>query len=197
MGTKNSFPILIKLAIGKTTDTQSQEHIYGDWKVVYIKSQQTGGLDKTNYGFIESYDLVINLDSNSVTRQIDATTLFLINEMPTSNFELGNYEVAKIFPPANGLIKIGLVAKGSEKFNKIYYKYNDMVISYQLNLDYKTLIGYIPADKTIPFNINSILWKTKPIDVNQVNNRIKLIAKSKTGVDKTDKRFYKLTFGVV
>ena len=197
MGTKNSFPILIKLAIGKTTDIHSQEHIYGDWKVVYANSQQTGGLDKTNYGFAENYDLVINLDSNSITRQIDATTLFLINEMPTSNFELGNYEVAKILPPMNGVIKIGLVSKGSEKFNKIYYKYNDMIVSYQLNLDYKTLTGYIPADKAIPFATNSIMWKVEPENVEQTTNRIKLIAKTRTGVDKTDKRFYKLTFGVV
>lgn len=197
MGNKNSFPILIKLSIGKTTDITSQEHIYGDWKVVYINSQQTGSLDKTNYGFVEDYDLVINLDSNSTTRQIDATTLFLINEMPTSNFELGNYEVAKIFPPANGLIKIGLVAKGSEKLPKIYYKHNDMVVSYQLNFDYKTLIGYIPVDKTIPFNNNSTIWKTEPVDTQQETNKLRLIAKSKTGVDKTDKRFYKLTFEVV
>ena len=196
MATNEYIPMYIKLAKSNVYQVNSQEKVYEDWKVISGQIQLSSGLFVTQpYGTMPSFDLVLILDSNSTTRKIDYSTHFLINEMPTKNFEYGNYEVSKIFPPQNGKIRIGLNSINGTRLVNLYYLDNNVIYAFEINYDYDTKIGYVSVDKDIPFNTNSTIWEIfEPISTNDNNNRIKLSSKTKIGVTKEDKRFYKLTF---
>ena len=195
MSTNDYIPMLIKLAKSNTYVGNSQRKAYSEWKVISGQIELVGGrYAKREYGIEGDFDLVINVNANSLERKIDYSTCFLINQMPTNNLPEGNYEVSKIFPIQNGKIKIGLNSSNNNFLKYLYYADGEEVYGYQLNYDYKMRIGYVLADQDIPFNSNSTIWDRSPLNVNSTSNRLKLISKSKTGLTKTDKRFVRLVF---
>lgn len=195
MGKSTSIPILVKYVLSNTTDNTTRNAITSLWQITYAQIEQNGSVANERFGLEKLYDLVIILDNNSKNRAITEETIFLINEMPTVNYENGNYEVAKIYPMQNGKIRIGLNAKGGQSQQKLFCYVNDNLCEIRLNYDYKTLVGYVPVDNISFISQSTTYWhKTKPLSKDQTKNQIKLISKSKSGLDKTDKRFFKLVF---
>lgn len=195
MATNDYIPMLIKLAKANTYEGNSQRKAYTEWKVITGQIELVGGrYAKREFGVESDFDLVINVNANSLERKIDYATCFLINEMPTINVPEGNYEVSKIFPISNGVIKIGLNSTYNNFLKYIYYADKEEVYAYQLNYDYKMKIGYILADQDIPFNSNSTIWERMPVNINSTAHRLKLISKTRMGLTKTDKRFVRLVF---
>lgn len=188
---KDSKPILIKFPVG-----EGNEIIYeNQWNTVYGIVKKTGFYEKKIYGIDLDFDLVITVNASYLTRKINKQTLFLCENMPTEVFKSGDYSPNYVYPEYNGEIRIGLKHKEDISIPRLYFVYNNEIISIQLNFDSEKRKAYIPTDYNLPFNIGDYVWTMKPNSIDDVENRLKLISKEKIGLSSNYKNFYELTFG--
>ena len=192
---KDKKPILVKFSIGQTTGDKNVS-VYGEWNVVYITNKSLDSRFRNEeYGTEKDFDLLILLDANSVTRQINEKSVFLIDQYPTNSNSKGNYKVSKIFPEYLGLIKIGLKSLEGQPFQKLYYLLDGNIYVYQLNFDTATNSGYIEKNLAHPFTENTVIWKTEPTNAQDTIDRIKFMGEQEIGLVDRHKQFKELFFG--
>ena len=192
---KDKKPILVKFSIAQTTGDKNVS-VYGNWNVVYITNKSTGSFfDREVYGQDEDFDLVILLEANPITRQVDEKSVFLIDEYPTRNNEKGNYRIKKIFPEYLGLIRIGLESVEKISFQNLYYLSGENIYKFQLNYDRETKKGYIDKDIQHPFSTSTIIWTTEPTNAEDTIDRISFVSEQNIGIIDRYKAFKELSFG--
>lgn len=192
---KDSKPFKIKFPIG-VEKTNKIDTIYQDeWLTCYGLCRDTiAGLNVNYYGHEPLYDKVLTVNAGSNTRSINYETLFIVDNIPTSVYENGDYSVKQIYPEYNGEIVIGLEKKKDINIPKLYFKRGDKTLYYQLNFDKKTLKAYIPVKEIIPFNEGDYVWTREPVETSLDKNRLRFDSKTKTGMDTNHKNFYELIF---
>ena len=192
---KDSKPILIKQAIGGK-QTNKDDTIYeNNWQVVYgLISEPSGTIYNREYGIEEVYDKVITVTATSKTRAIQDNTIVMLDDYPSSNYEYGDYDIARIFPEYNGEIRIGLNKREAIDMPKIYFAYNNAILYYQINYDNITKKAYIKNKFKLPFNVNDYVWTREPASSQSTSHRLRITKKSKIGFDSHFKPFYELTF---
>lgn len=192
---KDKKPILVKFSIAQTTG-DSNVSVYGDWNIVYITNKALNSNFRNEvFGTEKDFDLTILLDANSVTRQIDNKSVFLIDQYPTKNNIKGNYRVSKIFPEYLGLIRIGLTSVEGQPSPKLYYLDGENIYMYQLNYDSETNVAYLDKNVSHPFTSESVIWKTEPLNSEDTIDRIKFVSENNVGIVDRYKAFKELTFG--
>ena len=192
---KDKKPILVKFSIAQTTG-DSNVSVYSDWNIVYTTNKSLNLVFRNEvYGTEKDYDLIILLDANSVTRQIDQKSIFLIDQYPTKNNIKGNYKVEKIFPEYLGIIKIGLKSIEGQSSQKLYYLDGGNIYAFQLNYDNETNLGYIGKNVSHPFTSQTVIWKTEPLNSEDTIDRIQFLSESNVGIVDKYNTFKELTFG--
>lgn len=192
---KDSKPLKIKFAVGVEKTNKSDMQYENNWHTCYGLIRDTvTGLNVNVYGYESLYDKVLTVNAGSRTRAIDYNTLFIVDNIPTSVYEGGDYSVKQIYPEYNGEIVIGLEKKKSVNIPKLYFNNDGNILYYQLNFDKKTLKAYVSSKTILPFKEGDYVWTREPVDTSVSKNRLKFVSKSKTGLDKQFKNFYELTF---
>lgn len=187
---RDSKPILVKFPIGEANGMVYEK----DWITIYGIVRELGEFEKKIYGIDMDFDLIIIVNAGSVSRSINSQTLFLCKNMPTEVFESGDYVPNYIYPEYNGEIRIGLKHKKDINIPRLYFIYNNEILSTQINFSNDKLKAYIPKDEKLPFNIGDYVWTIEPNNKETIDYRLKLISKSKIGVSTNNKGFYELTF---
>lgn len=191
----DSKPFKVKFPIGISKTNKIDMKYQDQWQTVYgLIGEPNGVYAKYVYGIDVPFDRVIIINASSVTRAINNNTLFLIDNMPTSVYENGDYSVTRIMPERNGEIVIALSKKESIDIPKLYFVNGGEVLYYQLNFDKKTLKGYVSVNDYIPFNIGDYVWTREPADTLSTKHRIKLSSKIKVGLSGGFKPFVELSF---
>lgn len=197
---KDSRPLALKFQFG-IAKTNKLETIYGDrWYGVYgLVSDPTGSIQNLVYGTDYNFDKIVTFNAGEITRKIDYTTRFCVDNVPTDIFEDGDYEVKYIFPELNGEIRVGLVKKKGVNIPKLYFKNTWITDSYkyayiQVNLDKKNSCAYIGRQDVLPFMANDYVWFLEPKEDNLAKNRYKFIGRENYGITDGYKQFSKLTF---
>lgn len=192
---KDSKPLKIKFAVGVEKTNKSDMQYENNWYTCYGLIRDTvTGLNVNVYGYESLYDKVLTVNAGSRTRAIDYNTLFIVDNIPTSVYEGGDYSVKQIYPEYNGEIVIGLEKKKSVNIPKLYFNNAGNILYYQLNFDKKTLKAYVSSKTILPFKEGDYVWTREPVDTSVSKNRLKFVSKSKIGLDKQFKNFYELTF---
>lgn len=192
---KNKKPILAKFTQGISVGS-AEKSSFTDWTLIYYtRDSLSGGFRKEVYGIDEDFDLVIMLDSNSVTKQISENTVFLINEYPTSINTEGNYVVKKILKHDNGEIAVGLEKRKSTQHKNLYYADSGKIYSIQVNYDKDTMKAYTNKYTIVPFEINSVVWLYEPESIEDTENRMIVTSISEVGIVDNYRVFNEYTFG--
>lgn len=191
---KDKLPLLVKFSVAQTTGDKNVS-VYGDWRVIYRtnKSVASAYLHEP-YGTEERFDLTILLDANPITKQINEKSVFLIDEYPTDMNVKGNYRIKKIFPEYLGVIRIGLESIEGNSFKSLYYLDGDKILSYQLNYDSSTNIGYIDKYANHPFSSSTKIWLTEPVDKDDELDMLSFVSERNVGIIDNLKVFKALTF---
>lgn len=193
---KDSRPFLIKQAIGGK-QTNKDDTIYeSQWHTVYgLIGDPTGAIYARMYGIEEVYDKVIIVNATNLTSSIQNNTLIMIDNYPTSNYQYGDYDISRIYPPYNGEIVIGLTKRESIDMPKIYYdSKSDDILYYQLNFDKTKLKAYVSTKLTLPFKIDDYIWTREPSSNKTTSHLYTFKSKIQIGYDNRYKPFYELTF---
>lgn len=194
---KDKKPILVKFSIAQTTGDKDVS-VYGDWNVIYISDKSNSGvIDRETYGQDEDFDMVIVLEANPITRQVDEKSVFLVDEFPTKNNKKGNYRIKKIFPEYLGSIRIGLETIEKIPYQNLYYLSGSNIYKFQLNYDSETMKGYIDKDIKHPFTTETIIWSSEPTSAENTVDRISFVSDRRVGIIDRYKAFTELTFGEV
>ena len=192
---RDSKPFLIKFPIGVEKTNKVDMQYQDNWNCIYGLVRDTiSGLKTNYYGYDVAYDKVITVNAGSKTNLIDYDTLFLIDNLPTSVYENGDYSVTQIYPPYNGEIVIGLSKKEAVNIPKLYFEHKGKILYYQLNFDKNTNKAYVPIKSILPFKEGEYVWTREPADSSVTSNRLLFKNKSKTGADSQFKNFYELIF---
>ena len=192
---KDSRPFLIKQAIGGK-QTNKDDTIYeSNWRVVYgLIGDPSGSVMFRIYGYEEAFDKVIIVNATSNTLSIQNNTLVMIDDMPTINYEYGDYDIARIFPPYNGEIRIGLTKRQAVDLPKLYFDSNDNILYYQLNFDRTTKKAYIKTKQPLPFKVGDYVWTREPANNEETSYLLTFTSQTKIGFDEHYQPFYELTF---
>lgn len=193
---KDSKPFLIKQAIGGKKTNKENTIYESKWHTVYGLIGDPSGMIYTRiYGIEEVYDKVIIINATSTTSSIQNNTLVMVDDYPTSNYQYGDYDIKRIYPPYNGEIVIGLTKRQSVDMPKLYFDSdNDNILYCQLNFDKDTLKAYIKTKFPLPFKLNDYVWTRKPTNNETTTNLYLFKSKSQIGFDNNYKPFYELTF---
>lgn len=192
---RDSKPILIKFPIGVLKSNKTDTIYEETWNTIYgLISDPSGSLQLLMYGNDLPFDRVITVNAGSLSRRIDYDTIIMIDDMPTSNYPLGDYKVKRIFPEYNGEIQIGLSRVESSNMPKLYFFKDEKVLFTQLNFDSTSNSAYIKSKQAIPFAVNSYVYTREPTSTESVNGKLKFVGYSKIGYDDKYKPFYKLNF---
>lgn len=193
---KDSRPFLIKQAIGGK-QTNKETTVYEEnWTTVYgLISKPSGSIYARLFGLEEVYDKVLIVNATANTKAIQNNTLIMLDDYPTSNYPYGDYDIARIYPPYNGEIRIGLTKREAVDMPKLYYdSESDDILYYQLNYDKNTLKAYTKANNPLPFEIGDYVWTREPSNNQVVDNILELKSKTRIGFDNNYKPFYELLF---
>lgn len=195
---KDSKPFLIKFPIG-VVSTDSDEKIYEDnWTVVYgLVSDPSGYLRTKVYGNDLPYDKVIRLNAGSNTRKIDYDTMIMLDDVPTLNYQNGDYAVKYIYPEYNGEIVIGLIKIQDVDKPRIYFFRNDSLFYTQLNFDRNELVAYCNKRQTIPFSVGDTVWYREPETENDTDYALEVYSIQDYGYDNNYKPYKIITFRVI
>ena len=191
---KDSKPFLIKNPMGLLMES-SKTITYSGWKMLYgLISDPSGSYVAQRYGIESRFDKVLVLNANEDSRSITKQTVFLLDDVNTSNYPKGNYKVSYIYPEYNREIVIGLEKIEGVDMPKIYFSDGEEIYSYQLNFDKDSLIGYVGKNVILPFGDEFKYWSTKPTSVNSETNTMHLLKVEEYGIDPNFKHYKKLTF---
>ena len=191
----DSKPFKIKFPIGISKTNKIDMKYQDEWQTVYgIVGDPNGAISKYVYGIDVPFDKVIVVNASSMTRAINENTLFIVDNIPTTTYENGDYSVTRVMPERNGEIVIAISKKESVDIPKLYFQNGDDVLYYQLNFDKKTLKAYVSVNEFLPFNEGDYVWTREPVDLTSTKHRLKLISKSKIGLSGNFKPFFELTF---
>ena len=191
----DSKPFKIKFPIGISKTNKVDMKYQDEWQTVYgLVGEPNGAISKYVYGIDTPFDKVIVVNASSITRAINENTLFIVDNIPTTTYENGDYSVTRVTPERNGEIVIAISKKESVDIPKLYFKNGDDVLYYQLNFDKKTLKAYVSVNEFLPFNEGDYVWTREPSDFEQTKNRLKFVSKSKIGLGSHFKPFIELTF---
>lgn len=191
----DSKPFKIKFPIGILKTNKTDMKYQDEWQTVYgIIGDPNGAISKYVYGIDVPFDKVIVVNASSITRAINYNTLFIVDNIPTTTYESGDYSVTKIMPEKNGEIVIALSKKKSVSIPKLYFLNEDMVLYYQINFDKKKLKAYANSNEVLPFKEGDFVWTIEPVDTTSKKHRLKLISRSKIGLGRNFKPFIELTF---
>ena len=192
---RDSKPFLIKFPVGTLKTNKTEMQYEKDWKTVYgLVSDPSGAILSRVYGNEHNFDKVIIVNAGSLTRAINYGTIFMLDEMPTSNYPVGDYYPKYIYPEYNGEIVIGLKRVEGLNHPKLYFFIGDDVLYCQINYDKETRKAYIGSKQIIPFSVGDFVWTRTPTDKESSASRLKFSSKEKTGFDDRCKTFYELTF---
>ena len=192
---RDSKPFKIKFAVGVEKTNKVDMQYENDWHTCYgLIRSIVSGPSVNYYGYDAMYDKIITLNAGGVTRKINYNTLFIVDNIPTSVYENGDYSVRQIHPEYNGEIVIGLVKNTSIDIPKLYFEQNGMILYCQLNFDKHSLKAYVSKNENVPFSVGDYVWTREPVDANEKKNRLKLESITKTGLDSQFKSFYELKF---
>ena len=192
---QNSKPFRVKFAVGISKTNKIDMKYKKEWEDVFgLIGDPSGDVAKYIFGQDPSIDRTIVVNASSVSRAINQNTCFLVDNMPTSVYENGDYSFARKMPEYNGEIVIGLTKIQSIDIPKLYFVYNNEILYYQLNFDKNTLKGYVDINERIPFKEGDYVWTREPADSSSTKNRLKFVSKSKVGLDRHFKNFMELTF---
>lgn len=169
-------------------------NIYSDIKPVYWvkKENSVGFVELTNGNRIEC-DLICYAEANKTIKRIDYDTAVYINEMPSELVKDGDYCITHIGEPHIGVIPFYLKRKPIQKAS-LFFIYNDEVVRFQCNFDKKELVGYIPKNKFIPFELGDTLWTCSPSQATDKKGRIVFETALNIGYDSLSQKFIKLVF---
>lgn len=189
---RDSKPLMVKFPIGVSKTTKSSMQYEDNWITLYgLISEPSGSIFKNEYGNETRFDKIITLNAGSVSRAITYDTIFMLDDIPTSNFKLGNYYPEYIYPEYNGEIVIGLTKVEAIPLPKLYFFRNDSVLYYQINFDSDKLVAYIPNNARIPFKTGDYVWTREPTDSTNSNHRLRILSVSSY---KQNKHFNEITF---
>lgn len=189
---RDSKSFMIKFPIGVSKTNKSEMKYEDNWITLYgLISEPSGNLFKTEYGNETRFDKVITLNAGSVSRAITYDTIFMLDDIPTSNYKLGNYYPEYIYPEYNGEIVIGLSKVEAIPLPKLYFFNNNKVLYYQINFDSEKLVAYVPSTQRLPFKSGSYVWTREPVDPTSSNHRLYI---SSVSTYSSNKKFNKITF---
>lgn len=192
---RDSKPFQVKFPIGIEKTNKIDMQYEDEWHTCFGLMHDTiNGLSKNPYGFDTIYDKVITVNAGSITRLIDETTLFVVDDVATDVYTSGNYSAEKVYPEYNGEIVIGLTKKKDINIPKLYFVRNGKILYYQLNFDENTRKAYVPIKTMLPFKEGDYVWTREPADSLSTKHRLKFDTKSKFGVSSEFKNFYELSF---
>lgn len=192
---RDSKPFKIKFPIGISKTNKVDMKYQDEWQDVYgLIGDPSGYISQNMFGQDSNIDKTIIVNASSLTRSINKNTCFLLDNMPTSVYENGDYYVNKILPEYNGEIVIGLTKIQSIDIPKLYFNNNGKILYYQLNFDKYTLKGYVNINEILPFKEGDYVWTREPTDISSTKNRIEFVYKSKIGLSNHFKSFLELTF---
>lgn len=192
---RDSRPFLIKQAIGGKQTNKDNTIYESDWHIVYgLKSDPSGSISSRIYGAEELYDKVLIVNATPATRSIQNNTLIMLDDMPTSNYGYGDYDIARIYPEYNGEIVIGLTKRQSVDMPKLYFDNNNDILYYQLNYDKTTKKAYIKTNQTLPFKIGDYVWTREPANNEETSYLFTFTTQTKVGFDDHYQPFYELVF---
>lgn len=192
---KESRPFLVKRAIGGI-QTNKENTIYEDeWQITYgIIGDPSGSAIARIYGIEETYDKIIVMDATELTRSIEPTSIILVENMPTENYYLGDYDIARIYPEKNGIISIGLNKRESVDLPRIYYYNGENILYFQLNFDIENNVGYVLRKNYLPFAVGDYIWTREPDDDEDTSYRFVFTEQNQVGFDDRYQPFYELVF---
>lgn len=192
---RDSRPFLIKFPIGTSKNDKSEKVYSQEWNVVYgLKSDPRGTIRENVYGNNLAFDKIIILNAGSLTRKIDYDTAILLDNMPTSVYDKGDYKVSYIYPERNNEIVIGLNKKEGVSIPKLYFINEEQVLYTQMNFDKTTLKAYADKKQHIPFSLGQDVWTRTPQDEFTMEHRLSVTSIKDTGFDKNSKNFVEITF---
>ena len=147
---KDSKPFQIKFPIGIKKTNKSDMKYQDSWNLIYgLISNPNGSVRNNIYGYEGEFDKVITVVATPLTRQINYDTLFIVDNMPTLNYENGDYSPKYIYPEYNGEITIGLVKKEAINVPKLYFSTELGILYYQINFDKDKLKAYVPFEQEV------------------------------------------------
>lgn len=191
----DSKPFKIKFPIGISKTNKIDMKYQDEWQTVYgIVGDPNGAISKYVYGIDVPFDKIIVVNASSITRAINENTLFIVDNIPTTTYEKGDYSVKRRLPEHNGEIVIALSKKESVNIPKLYFANGNEILYYQINFDKKTLKGYASSDAFLPFKEGDYVWTREPSDSSDTKHRLKLVSKSKIGLGSNFKPFIELSF---
>lgn len=189
---RDSKSFMIKFPIGVSKTNKSEMKYEDNWITLYgLISEPSGSLFKTEYGNETRFDKVITLNAGSVSRAITYDTIFMLDDIPTSNFKLGNYYPEYIYPEYNGEIVIGLSKVEAIPLPKLYFFYNEKSLYCQINFDSEKLVAYTPTTARLPFKTGDYIWTREPTSKDNSTHRLRV---SNISTLKENKKFNKITF---
>lgn len=192
---RDSKPFKIKFPVGISKTNKIDTKYQDAWEDVFgLVGDPTGYIAKNMFGSDPNIDKTVVVNAGSITRSINESTCILLDNMPTSVYENGDYSVIRKTPEYNGQIVLGLQRKQSIDIPKLYFLYNDEILYYQLNFDKNKLKGYIGVNDRLPFSENDYVWTREPADSTVTKHRLKLVSREKVGLGETFKPFIELTF---
>lgn len=188
-------PFLVKFPIGKSLGRNGKPLLSDAFVLHSEQASREGEVDKREYGVVYDYDKVIVVNVNKLTDNIDKTTVFFIDEMPTRNNEFGDYEFVGKSDNIFGNYKIYLKKVVKNNYPEIYYLHHlGSICSFQLNYDKNEMVAYVPKERFVPFNHNNKIWTKKPVDENDDSNRISFVNKEIVGFTENSMSHLKITF---
>lgn len=191
---KDSKPFLIKNPVGYLVGN-TKNKTYGSWNLLYgLISDPSGAYYAQKYGVESRFDRVITLNANEDSRSITKQTIFLLDDVPTSNNSKGNYVVEYVYPEYNREIVVGLRKIDGVDMPKIYFSDGEEIYSYQINFDKDSLIAYVGKNTILPFGDDFKYWSTRPTSANTENAQMHLLKIEEYGIDPNFKHYKKLTF---
>lgn len=192
---RDSKPFQIKFSVGIQKTNKVDMQYENDWHTCYGLVRDTvTGKNANYYGFESLYDKVITVNAGSITRMINYNTLIIVDNIPTSIYNGGDYSIKQIYPEYNGEIVIGLSKKEAVNIPKLYFESNGQILYYQLNFDKDTLKAYVLNKEYLPFKVGDYVWTREPSSSSVTEHRLKLTSISKVGFDKQFLPFNELIF---
>lgn len=189
---RDSRPFMVKFPIGISKTTKSAMQYEDNWITLYgLISEPSGSIFKNEYGNETRFDKIITLNAGSVSKSITYDTIFMLDDIPTSNYKLGDYSPEYIYPEYNGEIVIGLVKVEAIPLPKLYFFHNDKSLYYQINFDSEKLVAYYPANQRIPFKSGDYVWTREPTSKDVSNHRLFI---SNISTYQGNKKFNLITF---
>ena len=193
---KDKRPLLVKFSQGNSVVGGENARLT-EWQVVYYtRNKLTGTVSKELYGLDDNFDLVLSFDTNSITKQITESTLFLVDEYPTNLNADGNYTVKRIVQHDNNTIVVGLKKNKGVGHKNFYYFDSGILYTCQVNYDSDTNKIYVGKYSTLPFNVGLVVWDFEPENESDVENRFTVTSVTEVGIVDNLKVFKEITLGV-